>query len=192
MSLILKAARFAEQAHRRANHFRKHTGEPYIVHPGRVAARVTIHPDATEEWVAAAWLHDTLEDTKATEHDTLSAFGPNILDLVVELTNPSKEWGHLPRRQRKEIDRAHLARVSRPAKIIKMADRIDNLRDFHMQGQYEFLKDCYLRESKGVLDVVEDSDLGLATELKLLIEFLEGLVNGCNCRHQREEEGEGS
>lgn len=183
MSLILKAAQFAEREHRRANHFRKHSGEPYIVHPGRVAARVSIIPGISEQAVAAAWLHDTMEDCKTSEHDILQAFGVEVFDLVFELTNPSKQYPHLPREQKKKMDREHIAKGSSEAKIIKMADRIDNLKDFHMQGQYEFLKDFYLRESTALFEVVKDANLGLATEFKTLLEFLEGVVNGCSCRH---------
>jgi (p)ppGpp synthase/HD superfamily hydrolase len=183
MSLVLRAARFAAAEHRRANHFRKHSGEPYIVHPARVAGRIAWHPKGTEEMVAAAWLHDTLEDC-GTELEALAQFGPKVADLVVELTNPSKQYPHLSRSEKKRKDREHLASVSDEAKMIKIVDRIDNLKDFHMAGQYEFLQARYLPESTALYEVIKGCDLDLANEMKHILDYLEGVVNGCNFRHQ--------
>ena len=65
MSIILKAAALAVRAHEGQK--RKYTGFPYITHPARVAGRVGILPVVTEEMVAAAYLHDVLEDTTITK-----------------------------------------------------------------------------------------------------------------------------
>ena len=86
--------------------------------------------EVTPEEVAAAWLHDVIEDTEGTEQDLLSAGIPRrAVDIVIELTNPSKQCPELPRARRKKIDRDHLCQVSRQAQRIKILDRIDNLRD---------------------------------------------------------------
>lgn len=126
MNLILKAARIAERAHR--NQKRKWNQDPYILHPARVAGRVGLHHLATETMMAAAYLHDVLEDTGMTAMDLEREVGPPVTDLVVALTNPSKRT-QAPRGIRKEIDRQHLSLQSQEVKIIKMLDRIDNLRE---------------------------------------------------------------
>ena len=76
---ILRAAQFARQAHEGQR--RKCNDRPYIEHPARVAARVTILPGATEAMVVAAWLHDVVEDT-TVELDEI-ARPPQALDLGV-------------------------------------------------------------------------------------------------------------
>jgi guanosine-3',5'-bis(diphosphate) 3'-pyrophosphohydrolase len=126
MNLILKAAAFARQAH--AEQRRKYNDRPYIQHPARVAGRVAARSQATEVMVAAAFLHDVVEDTPHTLDEILTEFGPDVARLVAELTNPSKGLKS-PRRERKQIDRDHLAVVSVEAKIIKLLDRIDNLQE---------------------------------------------------------------
>src|SRR5262245_19705840 len=93
----------------------------------RVAERVATIPDATDEIVAAAWLHDVVEDCGITTGEIESEFSPIVANLVRELTNPSKARRELSRADRKQIDRDHLAGVSRWATIIKLVDRIDNV-----------------------------------------------------------------
>lgn len=128
MSLILKAAQFAKHAH--DGQLRKYTNRPYIEHPMRVAGQVAMIESATEEMVAAAWLHDVVEDCAPEHKNAIKLLFPlSVQLLVLELTNPSKGFSELPRAERKAMDRQHLAQVSREAKIIKLIDRIDNLQD---------------------------------------------------------------
>lgn len=143
MSIILKAAQFAAHAHR--NQFRKFTNRPYIEHPMRVAGRVCMIPGMDEDEVAAGWLHDTVEDCGITYDDLEREFDATIASRVLELTNRSK-GSKLPRAKRKAMDHEHLANVSRPAKIIKAIDRIDNLREiFGAPSDFQAL---YLKESR--------------------------------------------
>ena len=86
MNKILKAAEFATEAHE--GQVRKYVNEPYVRHPARVAARVSLLPWATEEMVCAAYLHDTIEDCDVSYHDDLvPQFGKAVADLVDELTD---------------------------------------------------------------------------------------------------------
>jgi len=128
MSLIRKALRFATKAH--AGVFRKWTdGEPYIAHPARVAAMLA-ELDFPDEVVAAAFLHDVVEDTAYSNADLTAAFGPTVAALVAEVTNPSdipKVPGNRP--VRKAANKAHLARASYAGASIKLADMIDNATD---------------------------------------------------------------
>jgi len=106
-TLIERAARFAAEAH--AGQRRKYTGEPYAEHPFRVAqmvAAVTADPCV----VAAALLHDTVEDTPVSDSDIRRLFGDRVADLVAEVTDVSRpEDGN--RKTRKALDRDHLARA---------------------------------------------------------------------------------
>ena len=152
MSLILRAAHYARQKH--AKQMRKWSNRPYIEHPARVAAMISCHTFATEERVAAGWLHDVIEDTGTTSIDLWdSDFPKSTVQLVVELTNPSKERPDLNRADRKKLDRDHLETASLWAKIIKCFDRLDNLRD--MGGAEAGFKRLYLDESFLLADALE-------------------------------------
>ena len=170
MNLILKAAALARQAH--ADQRRKYNDRPYIQHPARVAGRVAAHPQATEAMVAAAFLHDVVEDTPHTLDEVSAEFGTEVARLVAELTNPSKD-SKAPRRERKQIDRDHLAVVSVEAKIIKLLDRIDNLQEM-VEAPGNFRRK-YCDESRLLADVIGDADPELKAELLEGIERLEAL-----------------
>jgi len=88
-----------------------YNGKPYVTHPARVAGRTCVHKLATEEMVAAAYLHDVVEDTWVTPETLSTLFPPGVVELVNELTNPSKGM-KASRKVRKETDRAHLTEVS--------------------------------------------------------------------------------
>lgn len=169
MNLILRAAAFARRAHEGQR--RKYTARPYIEHPARVAGRVAAHPRATEAMVAAAFLHDVVEDTPHTLDEIEAEFGPVVSRLVGELTNPSK-GSKAPRKARKQADLVHLATVSREAKIIKLLDRIDNLRD--MMDAPDGFRHLYCAESRRLVAVIMDADLELADELLECVAELEG------------------
>lgn len=128
MSLVIRAARYAAQAHQGQT---RQKGEPYHNHLNRVAFGVALLPDSTEEMVAAAYLHDILEDTKVTEAELRSHFGETVTALVLELTNCYSHQQHpeLSREVRKDLELGRLVRASKEAQRIKLLDRIDNLSD---------------------------------------------------------------
>ncbi len=159
--LILRAAKFAADCHH--GQVRKHNGRPYITHPCRVAGLAAIHPLATPEFVAAAYLHDVIEDCQVYHDDLQAHFGVNVANLVLELTNPSKELTGVGRRERKRIDRDHLEQASREAKVLKLLDRIDNVREMDT-GNVEFLAKYY-QESILLAQVLRDADENLYQEL---------------------------
>lgn len=121
--LVQEAMRFATEAH--LGQRRKYTLEPYIVHPSRVAdlvSAVTYEPAV----IAAAWLHDVVEDTSVTIEEIADKFGETVAQLVADVTNvTTKETGS--RKYRKEIERLHLATADPRAKTIKLADILDNV-----------------------------------------------------------------
>jgi len=177
MSLIVYAARFANKWHEGVN--RKYTGRPYITHPARVAGRVSYHPDMCEEHVAAAWLHDVLEDCDVSEEKMRMLFGDFVTSLVVELTNPSK-GSTASRTERKRMDLAHISTISKAGKIIKMIDRIDNLNEIPLDNEtsFKFLRDVYFVESVNLYKVVHSADSKLASEYYELLCNLQGKILG--------------
>lgn len=122
--LVKSAQHFATQAHTQINHLRKYTKQPYQVHLKRVAQIVSEVTD-DPEIIAAAWLHDTVEDTPATFEDIELNFGSRVVQFVFDLTDVSRP-GDGSRGQRKSIDREHLSQASPAAKTIKLADLMDN------------------------------------------------------------------
>ena len=127
MNLILQAARWAHEAHK--DQVRKYNGRPYIEHPMRVAGWATLIDGVQSEHVAAAWLHDVLEDNPKYWSKIVDYVPAPVRIIVKQLTNPSKDYPDLNRARRKAMDREHLAGVCDTAKVIKMIDRYDNLCD---------------------------------------------------------------
>lgn len=154
MSIILKAAALAVRAHEGQK--RKYNGFPYITHPARVAGRVGILPGATEEMVAAAYLHDVLEDTTVTRAEIEEATNAQVGFYVDCMTNKSKGTG-LTRIERKALDRKHLLEVPAEVKLIKAIDRIDNL--LEMSGAPADFKKMYAAESLLLADVLGSNPL---------------------------------
>ena len=152
--LIDRARVYATQAHTRIGHRRKYTLEPYDVHLKDVADLVA-SVSSDEEMIAAAWLHDIVEDTPATFEDIERNFKHNIKQLVVELTDVSRP-GHGNRAVRKEMDLHHLANASARAKTIKLADIIDNTPDIS-KHDHKFAK-VYLLEMVALLDVLGEGN----------------------------------
>ena len=127
LSPIRLVSSAADLAARRHNGMaRKGRGnEPYINHLAEVAnilAEVTDGADA--ELVAAGWLHDTVEDTDITRDELAEKFGERVAELVVEVTDDMT----LPKAQRRQRQVADAPHKSPGAKLIKIADKISNIR----------------------------------------------------------------
>ena len=161
MDLVHKAQVYAMAAHAAVGQRRKYTNEPYIVHPAEVAAMVAAVPGSTPEMVAAAWLHDVVEDTGCTLTDVHLAFGADVAALVGWLTDVSKpEDG--PRWYRKKLDREHSAQAPAEAQTVKLADLISNSKSI-MAHDPKFAK-VYLEEKRQLLQVLTKGDRGLYEE----------------------------
>lgn len=119
-----KAISFAARAHR--HQLRKDQGTPYVAHPCRVMATVALVFGCAEEVVlAAAALHDTIEDTTTDYDDLHKHFGPEVASLVAALT---KNMARPEAAREAEYDAA-LSRADWRARLIKLADVYDNLCD---------------------------------------------------------------
>jgi (p)ppGpp synthase/HD superfamily hydrolase len=150
--LIKAAAQFAAKAHKEAGQTRKYCGSPYIVHPAEVAKLVSMVTDDVAT-IAAAWLHDTIEDTDCTYLEIKNLFGDEIADIVMDLTDISQpQDGN--RETRKEIDRYHTACGSQKAHTVKLADLISNTRSI-VEHDPDFAV-VYLKEKEKLLEVLQD------------------------------------
>lgn len=120
--LVERAREFAIKAH--GEQKRKYTGEPYVVHTQEVAAIVEA-AGGSPEMVAAAHLHDVVEDTPVTLAEVREAFGPEVAALVADLSDQIPlSFGNRKARKRAESDR--LAVCDARAQTIKLADIISN------------------------------------------------------------------
>ena len=126
-SLLDGAVVFATHAHSGAE--RRGKGFPYLVHLLETVSIVaTISPD--QELLAAAVLHDVLEDTETTEGELRSRFGSRVADLVVSESEPTvagkRAEASWHERKQAAIDR--LAASSRDAKTVALGDKLSNMR----------------------------------------------------------------
>jgi guanosine-3',5'-bis(diphosphate) 3'-pyrophosphohydrolase len=125
LDLIFDALAFAADMHR--DQRRKNVeAAPYINHP-IMLARILVGEGQVSDPVVicAALLHDTIEDTDATPGDIEVRFGKQICEVVLEVTDDKD----LPRMERKRLQVAHSPSLSDEAKLVKLADKICNLRD---------------------------------------------------------------
>jgi guanosine-3',5'-bis(diphosphate) 3'-pyrophosphohydrolase len=127
ISIVLAASAFA--AHKHRDQRRKGAeASPYINHPIAVANVLANEAHITEPVVlAAALLHDTIEDTDTTADELAAEFGPEIAEIVLEVTDDKS----LPKQERKRLQIEHAATLSEKAKLVKLADKICNLRDMN-------------------------------------------------------------
>ena len=127
MGSIEKARVFAHAAHKAIGHKRKYTGACYTAHLEEVA-RLVKDAGGTDAMIAAAWLHDVVEDTDIVQADIETWFDAEIAELVFWLTDVSRpQDGN--RAHRKAMDWAHLVQSSAAAQAIKTCDLISNARD---------------------------------------------------------------
>lgn len=165
MNIVEKARIFAVAAHSAVGQTRKYTFEPYWVHSAEVAEIVATCPH-DPEMIAAAWLHDVVEDTGVTIEIIKAEFGNKIAELVGWLTDVSRpEQGN--RSTRKAIDRAHSAMAPAEAQTVKLADLISNTRSIMMHDE-KFAK-TYLEEKRLLLDVMNKGDAVLYAEARKYI-----------------------
>ena len=125
LALLLKALAFA--AHKHRDQRRKDAeASPYINHPIALA-HVLVKEGRISEIpiLCAALLHDTVEDTSTTPRELKRAFGWQIARIVAEVTDDKR----LSKAMRKSLQVRRAARISREAKLVKLADKICNIRD---------------------------------------------------------------
>ena len=154
MSIIENARAFSIGAHEAIQQKRKYTGEPYYMHPMAVGS-IVWGAYGDENMLAAAYLHDVVEDTGVTLSTIENLFGEDIATLVSGLTDVSKSSDG-NREERKRIDREHTAQQSPRCKTIKLADLIHNSQSI-LEHDRDFAK-IYIKEKELLLDVLKEGD----------------------------------
>lgn len=119
---LLFATQFAATKH--TNQRRKNAAAtPYIEHPIGVAWLLADCGVTDTDVLAAALLHDTIEDTDCTWQELEKNFNPTVVQYVREVTDDKT----LPKDQRKRLQPEHAKTASHGAKLVKMADKLHNL-----------------------------------------------------------------
>jgi (p)ppGpp synthase/HD superfamily hydrolase len=168
--LMIEAAMFAAAAHRGQN--RKYHAQPYIAHPARIAATL-MTKGAEPALIAAAWLHDVVEDCKVEPHTIDQLFGERVCGYVVAMTNPSKGLRG-SRAEKKAIDREHWATITdADAQWLKVEDRLDNLRDA-WAGPKDW-RIVYAKESSLLIDVLTLAPEDIRQDCYNVIDHLLGI-----------------
>lgn len=149
-TLIERAKAFARSKH--DGQKRNYTGGPYWMHTEQVARLVSL-VNGDPHVIAAAHLHDILEDTDVTYGQLINEFGIGVATLVWQVTNPSTV---ADRAKRWLTNTQHLAKASPAAMTIKLADIIDNTSTIEFYDP-EFAK-TYLAEKNATLDLLKAGD----------------------------------
>ena len=153
LALLLKALAFA--AHKHRDQRRKDAeASPYINHPIALADVLVNEGGVTDlEVLCAAVLHDTVEDTATTHEELVNEFGSRIARIVAEVTDDKT----LSKEERKRLQVAHAPALSREAKLVKLADKICNLRDVASRppAHWDLARRCeYFDWARSVIDGV--------------------------------------
>jgi guanosine-3',5'-bis(diphosphate) 3'-pyrophosphohydrolase len=154
---ILDALAFAAHKHR-AQRRKDVEASPYINHP-IMLARVLANEAGIDEAqvLCAALLHDTIEDTETTYDEIEERFGPHIADIVAEVTDDK----NLSKAERRQFQIEHAPGLSREARLVKLADKICNLRDVAASPPPEWTlarRQQYFDWAKAVVDRLRGAD----------------------------------
>ncbi|MBI1732667.1 MAG: HD domain-containing protein [Gammaproteobacteria bacterium] len=127
LATIFHALEFAARKHR--DQRRKDAdATPYINHPIQLAGVLVNEGGVADtEVIIAAILHDTVEDTKTTAEELEREFGAAVAGIVMEVTDDK----NLLKAERKRLQIEHAAHLSHNARLVKLADKICNLRDMN-------------------------------------------------------------
>ena len=163
LGLIVKALTFAAQKHR--DQRRKGAdASPYINHPIALADVLCNEAGVTDRvTICAALLHDTVEDTETTAAEIEQAFGPEICGVVMEVTDDKG----LPKLERKRQQVENAGKLSPRARLVKLADKISNLRDIlsHPPADWPLERQqLYFDWAKAVIDGLRGTNARLEAE----------------------------
>jgi len=132
-SFFIKAVTFAAEKHKHQT--RKGDGSSYICHPLRVAQilidnlELRMNTDFGRTCILGAILHDTVEDTDTTLEEIKEHFGEDVMKVIADVSDDKS----LAKLERKKLQIVHAKEACRQAQLIKIADKIDNLRDLLKQ-----------------------------------------------------------
>jgi guanosine-3',5'-bis(diphosphate) 3'-pyrophosphohydrolase len=122
---LIKAVDFAALKHRRQRR-KDAEASPYINHPLALARVLKLEAGVDDvDVLVAAILHDTVEDTQTTVEELAREFGAEVAGIVAEVTDDKE----LPKPEKKRLQIENAPRLSQKARLVKLADKICNLRD---------------------------------------------------------------
>lgn len=151
LPIVIEAAAFAADRHRDQRR-KDAAASPYINHPLTLARILAVEAGVTDPVVlAAALLHDTIEDTQTTESELRERFGDEVAAVVLEVTDDKA----LDKAARKRLQIEHAAHLSSRAKLVKLADKTANLRDILHSPPSDWLlarRQHYAQWAKDVVD----------------------------------------
>jgi len=153
-NIIYKAIVFSEAAHTAVGQVRKYTGEPYHTHPLAVA-EIVENIGGTKYMIAAALLHDLVEDTQITLDQIDRVFGHDVTFLVYWLTDTQTlDKGNRATRKAREC--LSLSEAPAEAQTIKLADLIHNSESI-LQHDPKFAR-VFIKEMRAILEVMLKGD----------------------------------
>jgi guanosine-3',5'-bis(diphosphate) 3'-pyrophosphohydrolase len=160
-AIVLAACAFA--AHKHRDQRRKGAdASPYINHPIAVANVLANEAGISDPTIlAAALLHDTIEDTDTSAQELEAQFGHEISSIVGEVTDDKS----LPKQERKRLQIEHAPSLSQSAKLVKLADKICNVRDMIRSPPVDWSharRIEYFVWAKKVVDEIRDVSSSLA------------------------------
>ncbi|MFO1188844.1 MAG: HD domain-containing protein [Alphaproteobacteria bacterium] len=122
---FVRALAFASRKHSQQRR-KDAAASPYINHPIALVSILAVEAGITDrDTLCAALLHDTIEDTGTSVEELVEAFGGTVASLVQEVTDDKR----LPKAERKLRQIEHATHLSPKARLVKLADKIANLRD---------------------------------------------------------------
>ena len=150
IALIMEAASFAAERHRTQRR-KDAEASPYINHPLALASLLAGEGGVTDATVlAAALLHDTVEDTETSPDEIAERFGADVAAIVAEVTDDkSLHWT-----ERKRLQVVKAASKSDRAKLVKLADKVCNLRDLAATPPADWSKERRLQYFRWAKEVV--------------------------------------
>jgi len=173
LSKLLKAIGYAAEQHKRQRRKgipeNSETLTPYINHVLRVANLLNDAGITDVDILCAAVLHDTIEDTDTTQSHLRRQFGDRVVSLVLEVTDDKT----LPKMERKRLQIEHAPELSHEAALIKLADKVDNIRDLSSEPPNwppERVQ-AYFEHARQVVD-------NLPSRHATLLEYFERLYQG--------------
>ena len=161
---VKQALNYATQAHSKQT---RSGGEPYIGHPVRVANTIKQYKQShnIDAIIAAAYLHDTIEDTDTTHEALHDLFGGLVASLVLELTSDLEQIKKVGKKEYLAKKMAY--DMSSYGLVIKLADRLDNVQDIATAKTPEW-RAKYKAETEHILDYIEKNRVLSGTHKKLV------------------------
>jgi len=159
--LLVDALAFAAYKHRLQRR-KDPEASPYINHPIALAHVLVGAGVTNPKILAAAVLHDTIEDTETTYEELRERFGKTVAGVVREVSDDKT----LPKAERKRLQIEHAADLSRRARLVKLADKICNVRDVAANPPHDWplvRRREYFDWAKAVVDRIRGTNKKLET-----------------------------